>query len=156
VELVCRAGKKTGCLTPIQVEAVKKVYAGPVNSRGEKLYVSGAAPGSEMGWVDEGVLDYVRNGQPGGGVLWSLEYYRYMVMLPAGSNWKLKDFDFDRDYERFGTGVQESLLNAANPDLRKFKAAGGKLIIYQGWNDQSDLPQMTIDYYESVEKTMGG
>lgn len=154
--LLCKAGKNADCLTQVQIDAVKKVYAGPVNSKGERTYVGGAVPGSEMGWVDEGILDYLRENQPGGGVRWALDYFRYMVMPAAGPDWQLTDFDFDRDYKRFGTGTHESLLNAANPDLRKFKAAGAKLIIYQGWNDQSDLPQMTIDYYEMVTRAMGG
>lgn len=155
-QLICKAGSTAGCLTLDQVAAVKKIYSGPMNSKGEKTYVSGAAMGSEMGWVDE-ALDYIRSdGQPGGSESWAMDYFRYMVIPPAGPQWQFTDFDFDRDYKRFDAGVQESLLNAANPDLRKFKAAGGKLLIYQGWNDQSDLPQMTVDYYETVLKTMGG
>ena len=155
-ELICKAGKNSGCLTRAQADAVQKVYDGPSNSKGEKTYISGAAVGSEMGWVDD-ALDYIRSDNlPGGSESWALDYFRYMVMPPGGPQWQLTDFDFDRDYKRFGAGVQESLLNAANPDLRRFKAAGGKLLIYQGWNDQSDLPQMTIDYYATVSKTMGG
>jgi Tannase and feruloyl esterase len=156
-ELVCKPGRRSGCLTQAQALAVKQVYAGPTNSKGEKIYVGGAVPGSEMGWIDDGILDYIRSdNQAGGSESWALMYFRFMVIPAGGPNWRLSDFDFDRDFKRFGTGVQESLLNAANPDLRKFKAAGGKLIIYQGWNDQSDLPEMTIDYYEMVEKAMGG
>jgi len=49
-ELVCRKGKQTRCLTPAQAEAIRKVYNGPRNSRGEKTYVGGAAAGSEM-WM---------------------------------------------------------------------------------------------------------
>jgi feruloyl esterase len=51
--------------------------------------------------------------------------------------------------------VQESLLNAANPDMRKFKAAGGKLMLYAGWND-TVIPAELVDYYDTVERTMGG
>ena len=155
-ELVCKANPHSGCLSQAQADAISKVYDGPRNSKGEKLYVSGAAIGSEMGWIDE-ALDYIRSDDtPGGSESWALSYFRYMTIPPGGPNWQLTDFDFDRDYKLFGGGVQESLLNAANPDLRKFKAAGGKLLIYQGWNDQSDLPQMTLDYYEMVIKAMGG
>ena len=68
----------------------------------------------------------------------------------------MTDFDFDRDYKRFGSGIQESLLSAANPDLRKFKAAGGKLMVYQGWSDQDVPPEKTIDFYQTVQRTMGG
>jgi feruloyl esterase len=155
-EAVCKTAQQSDCLSPAQADAIRKVYDGPRNSKGEKLYVSGAAIGSEMGWVDD-PLGYIRTDDPpGGSDSWALDYFRFMVMPPAGADWQLRDFDFDRDYKRFNGGTQESLLNAANPDLRKFQAAGGKLLIFQGWNDQSDLPQMTIDYYETVSRTMGG
>jgi len=87
---------------------------------------------------------------------WALVFFRYMVIPPAGSCWKLSDFDFDRDFQRFNSGIQESLITADNPDLRKFKAAGGKLIFDQGWNDDGAVPRQTIDFYEMVERTMGG
>jgi feruloyl esterase len=41
--------------------------------------------------------------------------------------------------------------------LRTFKAKGGKLIILQGWDDSgSPLPLANIDYYETLQRTMGG
>jgi feruloyl esterase len=42
------------------------------------------------------------------------------------------------------------LLNAANPDLRSFRARGGKLLHYHGWGDPSLLTVHSIDYYEAV------
>jgi hypothetical protein len=46
-------------------------------------------------------------------------------------------------------------MNAADPDLRPFKARGGKLVLYHGWSD-SGIPAMsTVNYYESVEAKMG-
>lgn len=62
--------------------------------------------------------------------------------------------DFDRDYKRFG--MVESIIGAGNPDLRKFKGAGGKLLLYQGLQDHSDIPRDAIDYYEMTERVMGG
>ena len=43
-----------------------------------------------------------------------------------------------------------------NPDLSKFKARGGKLLMYHGWNDTAISPGNAIDYYTSVQKKMGG
>jgi len=42
------------------------------------------------------------------------------------------------------------VLAAINPNLRDFKARGGKLIQLHGWDDQLISPQNSIDYYESV------
>lgn len=152
-ELQCNVGQTTGCLTRVQVEAIRKVYAGPTTSSGEKIYTGGPMPGSELNWISDGRSPYASDS---GIAPWSIEYFRYVGFMPAaGPQWKPEDFDFDRDYKRLR--MAESLFGAAdNPDLRKFRAAGGKMIMYQGWQDQSDIPSDAIDYYETVERTMGG
>jgi feruloyl esterase len=42
------------------------------------------------------------------------------------------------------------ILAAVDPDLRRFRARGGKLIQYHGWDDQLISPLFSIEYYESV------
>ena len=49
-----------------------------------------------------------------------------------------------------------SMLNATDPNLAAFKAHGGKLIIYHGWNDPAISAINTINYYNSVIAKMGG
>ena len=152
--LLCKSGKSAGCLTTAKVDAIKKVYSGPTTSQGIKIYSGGPLPGSELNWLaDELSPAYLIGGAPSP---WPKEYFSYIGFMPApGPGWKLDDFDFDRDYKRLR--MAESLFGAAdNPDLRKFKAAGGKMIMYQGAADESDIPADSIDYYELVEKTMGG
>ena len=48
-----------------------------------------------------------------------------------------------------------SFINATDPDLSKFKARGGKILMYHGWNDVAISPQNSIDYYSSVLAKMG-
>lgn len=43
-----------------------------------------------------------------------------------------------------------------NPDLRRFKAAGGKLIMYHGWNDRTVPIGGSIDYYDVATRVIGG
>ena len=53
-ELVCKSGVKTACLSEAQVDAVKKIYAGPMTSKGE---IRGPAPGTrtlEVGACEHG------------------------------------------------------------------------------------------------------
>src|SRR5205823_14584798 len=47
--LACKDGDAASCLTPAQVEAAGKLYAGPRNSRGQQLF-PGLQPGSELQW----------------------------------------------------------------------------------------------------------
>jgi hypothetical protein len=72
----------------------------------------------------------------------------------AGPTWNLEDFDFDRDYKRL-QGVMES-AEPTNPDLRKFKDTHAKLLVYTGWSDSIEVVLRTVDYYETVERLIGG
>jgi feruloyl esterase len=71
------------------------------------------------------------------------------------ANWDPKTFDLDRDLKITDEKVG-AVINAVNPDLSAFKAHGGKLLLYHGWNDTAISPGNTINYYESVLKKMGG
>ena len=48
------------------------------------------------------------------------------------------------------------MFDATEPDLSRFAARGGKLIITHGLADQLIPPQSTIEYYERVQRQMGG
>jgi feruloyl esterase len=47
-------------------------------------------------------------------------------------------------------------MNATNPDLSAFKAHGGKMLHYHGWNDGSPPPLSSVNYYRDVVAKMGG
>ncbi len=148
--LACRNGQTTDCLTAIQVAAVRKVYGGPVDSRGRPTTPTGGPQrGSEPGWGlflpgPGGRAPSERSG---------VDTTRY-IMSDWGPGWRYRDFDFDRDPARLAE--LEALYSASQPDLREFRNAGGKLMIYHGWADPIVAPLGTVDYYETVERTMGG
>ena len=70
-------------------------------------------------------------------------------------NWDWRNFDLDRDTLAADRAENEP-INATNPDLSKFKAHGGKLIMYHGWADPLIAPENAINYYNSVQAKMGG
>lgn len=160
--LTCKARQSAdNCLSSAQVEAARKVYAGPMTSSGQPLSLGGPVAGSEIGrWSAD-----PRDGWGTSYLGLSFDSRSYKSLITAGLRflffwpengpaWKLSDFDFDRDPRRMS--VMQTLYDSSNPDLRKFKAAGGKLLIFHGLNDSSVSPRQTIDYYETVERTMGG
>ena len=49
-EIACSSGDGTNCLTPAQVEAVQKIYAGPTNPRTNERIWSPLYRGSELDW----------------------------------------------------------------------------------------------------------
>jgi Tannase and feruloyl esterase len=140
-DLVCKRTQTTGCLTPRQAQAAKNIYEGATTSTGVRISTRGVFPGSELEWSTAGNA-------------FVTELFKYAMFPPTTkTDWKLTDFDFDQDYKRLGLGVA---YTDSNPDLRKFKAAGGKLIVAQGGNDTREIPGAIFDYYETVERTMGG
>jgi feruloyl esterase len=152
-ELLCKVGSQGACLSAAQVDAAKRIYGGPTTSSGESIYSGGGLmKGSESTWLEQlaGAPGDIRQYYTFPG-----EVFRYAAFMPSpGPNWKSEDFDFDHDYKRLG--VSEGLNAAVNPDLRRFKAAGGKLLSYGGWSDVVGVPLAAVDYYETAEKTMGG
>jgi feruloyl esterase len=64
-----------------------------------------------------------------------------------------KQFDLDRDLPLVDAAA--GFVDAVDPDLRAFKAHGGKLLLYAGWRDTGITPWNTIHYYESVRDEMG-
>jgi len=59
------------------------------------------------------------------------------------------------DFARSGLSY-DSEIAAGNPDLHAFKAAGGKLIMWQGLSDQLIFTGDSINYYNQVLAANGG
>lgn len=151
LELQCARGVSKKCLTAIQVAAVRKIYDGPSNSKGKRIARPIALRGSELSWLDwfggstatpTPIFHYFKD--------W---FYYSIFPIDLGQDWKPEDVNFNSDYKRLGA---MSALEPNNPDLRRFKAVGGKLIVYTGWSDAIEGVLNTVDYYDTVERVMGG
>lgn len=147
-DYVCKAGATSNCLTPAQGEAAVAFYGESKSASGDRVGDRPHFPGSELSFL--GIAD-----NPLMKKSFFEDFFKYMAFVPnPGPSWKFEDFDVNADYKRMG--LIQSLMQADNPDLRTFKAAGGKMIFYHGWADGGPSPLTTIDYYQTVEKTMGG
>jgi feruloyl esterase len=142
--LLCKEGDHADCLTAAQVEAARKVYGPGRNPRTGKELFGTLAPGSELGWSVMG----------GGPDPYApiLDQARYVVYRDA--NWDWRTFDFDKDNARFEK-PENLIMNATDPHLEKFTAHGGKLLMYHGWADQNVSPYNTVQYFRSVQETLG-
>ena len=141
------------CLTAGQQSAVRKLYEGARNSRGELLFAGGLSRGSEYEWVPNFVgRDGPAVFDPAGPIS---ELYRYLIFMPdPGPDAQAAVFNFDADPPRLA--LMETLYTAQNPDLSAFRARGGKLILYHGWDDAEIPPALMLRYFERVQRTMGG
>jgi feruloyl esterase len=152
-KLACKGAVDNTCLTPPQITAARKIYSGPTDVRGRPVGSTGGAMlGSELFWLG----DYVAgNGRQPQYLPFIQNFMRFAAFDPAaGAAWQIQDLDPVGDSRR--VGVNEFLFDATNPDLRRFKAAGGKLIGFQGWGDTSVVPMQYVGYYETVTRVMGG
>ncbi|HLJ26296.1 MAG TPA: tannase/feruloyl esterase family alpha/beta hydrolase [Candidatus Angelobacter sp.] len=149
--LLCKGEDSNSCFTAPQVVALKKVYDGPTNSKGQPLYV-GRVPGAEDG--PGGWVTWITGSAPGKSLQYAFttNFFKYMVF--NNPDWDFKTFNFDSDLKT-DDEKQARNVNSTDPNLKPFRARGGKLIIYHGWNDPAISPLNTINYYNSVLSTVG-
>jgi hypothetical protein len=145
------------CLNPAELGALRKLYDGASNSTGRLAWAGGGGlpRGSEYTWSPV----YVNEAGKHGLIIASPSLIQQLVQYKAfyidpGPSMTLMDFDFERDVPRLA--LTEAFYNAQNPDLRRFKARGGKLLAYHGWDDTEVTPGYSVDYYETATRTMGG
>jgi len=135
-------------LTPPQVEALKKVYAGPKNPKtGQQIFAgmvpgAEAAPGNWSNWIMNEVPERATHFQYGN------SYYGQAVF--EDPKWDYRTLEFDEDV-KFGDAKAGAPMNSASPDLRSFRARGGKLLQYHGWGDAAISAISSIDYYEMAK-----
>jgi feruloyl esterase len=136
---------------------VRKIYSGPVDSRGERLYPGGEAMGSELAWAGW-MVPVPPQATQRDTISWSIgngwvKYLAFEHNPPISST--LNDIAFDR--RTFGQVRRlAGLYDAIDPDLSAFRNAGGKLILWHGWADQAIPPTGTVAYYQAVQDRMGG
>ena len=137
--LQCKAGDAPDCLTAAQVTAVKKLYAGPRNSAGKQIF-PGLEPGSEFLW---GFL------VAGPETFLGADFFKYAVYDGKDFDWHKMNLDSDVAAANQKLAAD---INNTNPDLSRFAARGGKLILYSGWGDALIQPGNAINYYDSLVK----
>jgi Tannase and feruloyl esterase len=140
------------CLTPAQVEAARKLYAGPTDAHGRRLYPGGQSPGSELAW-NVWILSSIRGFSM---AWWLADNYLRHVGYPIGEpHSSLDEFQFTvGEFHRLQREGVKS--NAMSLDLREFQRSGGKLILWHGWADPAIPPSSTLDYYQRLWQRNGG
>jgi len=150
----CSAGQDPAtCLTAAQVEAVKKIYRGPHDSAGRRLF-PGYEPGVEshpQNWPSWIVGSSATS--PGLQFSFSIQFWSNEVFENPSFN--PLTVNFDRDYP-IALAKVAPVVSSTNPDLRPFERHGGKLIQYAGWADAAIAPMNGLNYYESVRDVLRG
>jgi len=149
--LKCAGAEQADCLTPEQIATLRAIYQGPRDARtGKQLY-----PGFPFG--SEGVVVKDTQKFPGWSEFWSdnadptkptrTDFFRDWVFHDP--NWNWWSFNWGSDVDTVDQ-VMGTVIDATNPDLSRFRAHGGKLIMFIGWSDPVGSANEATAYYESV------
>ena len=143
--LLCKNGDASDCLTAEQVQTLRAIYGGAKSPRGEWIF-PGYARGGESAWIPAIVP---REGDRSSNDLLQRAFLRGFV---------------------FGTRYESGALPQASqpivppriaqlvdvkPDFNAFRAAGGKLLMWHGWEDARLSPFYTVEFYHAVRRASG-
>jgi hypothetical protein len=152
--LRCATGTDSAnCLTDAQIDAARKLYDGPRDERGRRMYPGGEPVGSEANWARS--VTPTATGAPAvaeGNTTNALKYLVYPSARPSAT---LRDLHYD-SATFHEIHQQAGIYDASNPNLTAFRAAGGKLLLWHGWADPAISPYGTIAYYHALTQRMGG
>ncbi len=135
--LQCKAGDAADCLTPQQVDLVRATYRGSHTSAGVTL-MPGPQPGSEFLW--QGMANTAVTGGYG-------NFIGHFFYGKKDFDWR--KINFDTDYDAIRQKL-DAILAAPSPDLTRFKARGGKIIQYHGWNDATNTPSESPNFFAAL------
>lgn len=146
--LACNGTDAPDCLTAAQVATLRRIYAGPINSRtGEQIY-----PGFPAGIENAPGANLITPSRRGE-FSFGDSYFGQVVFERL--DWDFRTLDF-AEHIILSDRKSSPVIDAINPDLRSFRAHGGKLIQYHGWSDTLMPAGGSIAYYENVAAFMAG
>ena len=139
--LQCGVTSGAACLSTTEVTTLRQLYAGPAGSGLSSPAMPGLSIGSEREW------SFAGSASPD-----PLTVALFRGVFAVAPDWSWRNFDYVID----GAQARETLawLDATATDLEIFRSRGGKLIVYQGWNDSTNPPEATIQWYEAVEAAL--
>ena len=150
-QLVGTAAEGCPTFTEADADVIRKIWQGPRRRDGSFLWYGLMRGADFFGLSATGGTPLAARPNP-----ITLDWWRFFLTQNPEWNWsKLTpaayELYFDQSVEEFS-----KVLATDNADLSGFRDHGGKLVLWHGWSDQLIYPEGTIDYYERVERRMGG
>jgi len=148
-QIRCTARRPKNCLTARQVAAAQAMYRGPRTRAGSYMYPGGEPYGSELAWPSFAEAGVFLAGS-------NLRFLAFAKDPPASYTWR--DLRFTkRTWEALQVmGAIYDANNSNHPNLTSFAEAGGKLIVWQSWQDEAGGAFSVPDWYAQVAARYGG
>ena len=155
--LRCTGAKDAGCLTSEQVAALERAFAGPRTTAGRPLYVGQPwDPGiATAGWRQWKLGTSPTSAPNAINATLMAGALAHEFVTPPDTALAITRFDFDRDPARMQpfSDVFDTYRDAT---LERFRARGGKLLVFHGTADPIFSALESIDYYERLTRNSGG
>jgi len=161
----CTAADPT-CLTTSEASAIDKMWKGPVSCAnpqrdgncpvGDRATRVLLGPGNKRLWYPNtrgtdlaglgGVVPFpIATEQP-----------KFWVYFDPAWDWHVLDYQNYLPFFRASVARVGPLMASDDPNLARFRARGGKVLMWHGFADQLIVPGGTIDYYDRVARRSGG
>jgi hypothetical protein len=137
--------------TEADANIIRQIWDGPRGHGGRMIYY-GLTRGTDLNTY-AGTEGTPLVGKPFG---IPLDWVRYFLVQNPTWDWRTMtrgEFELicNQAVEQYG-----AIIGTDNPDLTRFRDRGGKIIIAHGFSDQQIPVQGTIEYYQRVQRQMGG
>lgn len=150
----CSGSSGPDCFSAAEIAFLTSLY-GEVRVGDERVFpgwpIGIEVPGADgrTGWYNW----LVRDNAPPIAEVFAEAFFRYLALPVKDPNVRASQVDLAAVVPQLRPIRQ--MLNATDTDLTAFRDRGGKLLMWFGWADPALNPNMGVEYYQAVQRTMG-
>jgi tannase/feruloyl esterase len=148
-QIECSTTLTSNCLTPQQVTAAQAMYEGPRTTDGSYMWTGGQSYGSELAWPSFAAAGVALAGS-------NLRFLSFAQDPPPSFTWKDLTFTKQTWQALQAMGAVYDSNNDNHPNLNAFHHAGGKLLVWQSWQDEAGGAYSVPDWYAQIIDRAGG
>ena len=147
---VCPAGDAATCLSVAEADAVRKIWNGPTDASGKRLWF-----GLERGASLTGLAGAAGTGTTAAPFPIAVTHMQWVMQNPAFDWHTMTESSFPAAF-RLSQETFNEVIGTDNDNIQAFRKRGGKMILWHGEADQLIMPRGTLNYFSRVLSGNGG